>query len=238
MVAPAAMIAIPTIAGAATSYLSADAANEQAKKQAQQYQAAIDWLKSQQQLPVNGFYGSAGPDGATTGNVAYDNAVRAMTQQQLGQQLAAARLNAARGNMTDAQARARLYSQQQAQNRAVNDRAVNDAAKAAIRMPNGTKNMESLVAAGRNNARAGSNVAYANAMNAIANNDAGFQNNASVLDAQRQANNFAGRQQAYNGMIAQMNAYKPTQGMSAGNAALSGAIGGATQGLSNYMLFG
>ena len=233
-----ALVGIPAIAGGLTSYFSADADNNRAKKHAQQYQQALEWLKSQQQLPVNGFYGSAGPNGATTGNVAYDNAVRAMTQQQLGQQLAAAKLNAARGNMTDAQARAKAYAQQEAMNRAVNNRAVNDAAKAAIRQPNGVRNMPDLVSAGRRNAIGGSNLAYANAMNVIANNDANFQQNPAVIDAQRQNNAFNGRQQAYNGMIAQMNAYKPVGGMSAGNAAMSGITGGLTQGLSNYMLYG
>lgn len=233
-----ALIAIPALAGGVTSYLSANAQNDRAKKQAQQYQQALEWLKTQQQLPVNGFYGSAGPNGATTGNAAYDNAVRAMTQQQLGQQLAAAKLDAARGNLTDAQARARAYSQMQAQNNAVNNRAVDNAARAAIRMPNGTRNMKDLVAAGRANAINGSNVAYANAMNVMANNDANYQQNPAVIDAMRQNNVFNGRQQAYNGMIAQMNAYQPVGGMSGSNAAMSGVTGGLTQGLSNYMLYG
>ena len=232
-----AMIAAPLIAGGLTSYIGARANNDKARQQAANYQQAINWLTSQQQLPTNGFYGSAGPNGATTGNVAYDNAVRAMTQQQLGQQLAAAKLDAARGNMTDYQARNRAYAQQQAENNAINNRAVDNAARTAIRMPNGTRNMKSLVAAGRDNAANGANAAYANAMRAIANNDANFQQNPAIADAMRQNNAFQGRQQAYNGLIAQMNAYQPTQGMSGNNAMLSGILGGGAQGLSNYMLY-
>ena len=236
--ATAGMIGIPAIAGGLASYLGADASNEQAKQQAKQYEEAIAWLKSQQQLPTQGFYGSAGPNGVTTGSVAYDNAVRAMTQQQLGQQLAAARLNADRGNMTDAQARAAAFAQQEAMNKAINDRAMNQAARAAIRQSRGTRDMGALVAAGRQNALAGSNVARANSMNVQANNNANFQFNPMVQDAQRQANNYLQRQQAYNGMIAQMTGYRPTQEMSGGNAAISGLLGGLTQGLSNYAMYG
>lgn len=232
------MIGIPAIAGGLASYLGADASNEQAKQQAKQYEEAIAWLKAQQKLPTQGFYGSAGPNGVTTGNVAYDNAVRAMTQQQLGQQLAAAKLNADRGNMTDAQARAAAFAQQEAMNKAINDRAMNQAARAAIRQSRGTRDMGALVAAGRQNALAGSNVARANSMNVQANNNANFQFNPMVQDAQRQANNYLQRQQAYNGMIAQMNGYKPTERMSGGNAAISGLLGGLTQGLSNYAMYG
>ena len=236
--ATAGMIGIPAIAGGLASFLGADASNEQARQQAKQYEEAIAWLKAQQQLPTQGFYGSAGPNGASTGSVAYDNAVRAMTQQQLGQQLAAARLNADRGNMTDAQARAAAFAQQEAMNKAINDRAMNQAARAAIRQSRGTRDMGALVAAGRQNALAGSNVARANSMNVQANNNANFQVNPMVQDAQRQANNYLQRQQAYNGMIAQMNGYKPTEGMSGGNAAISGLLGGLTQGLSNYAMYG
>ena len=257
--ATAGMIGIPAIAGGLASFLGADANNKQAKQQAKQYEEAIAWLKAKQQLPTQGFYGSAGPNwygatgcwtayqggipgypntGVTTGNVAYDNAVRAMTQQQLGQQLAAARLNADRGNMTDAQARAAAFAQQEAMNKAINDRAMNQAARAAIRQSRGTRDMGALVAAGRQNALAGSNVARANSMNVQANNNANFQFNPMVQDAQRQANNYLQRQQAYNGMIAQMNGYKPTEEMSGGSAAISGLLGGLTQGMSNYAKYG
>lgn len=236
--ATAGMIGIPTLAGGIASYLGADASNEQAKRQAKQYEEAVAWLKAQQQLPTQGFYGSAGPNGVSTGNVAYDNAVRAMTQQQLGQQLAAAKLNANRGNQTDAQARASAFAKQEAMNKAINDRAMNQAARAAIRQSRGTRDMNELIAAGRQNALAGTNVARANSMGVQANNNANFQINPMVQDAQRQANNYLQRQQAYNGMIAQMNGYKSTEGMSGGNAAFSGLLGGLTQGLSNYAKYG
>jgi len=224
--------AAPALMGGALSYLHGSDANKQAGQKQANYQNAINYLQNAQQTPSQGFFGSAGPNGITTGT-GYDQAIRGANAAQLGQQLAAARLNLARGNLTDAQARAKAYAQQVAQNAANRNGATNTAARLGLMYGN-RANMNDIYRAARRDQAGDNQRAYADAMGVIANNDANYMNNPALLDAIRQSNNYGDRQNQYNGMLAQLMAYQPTQGVGAGTAAALGAISGLGSGISDY----
>lgn len=228
------MIAAPVLGGAINSIMGNSAADKIKDAQSANYQNAINYLTGISNSPVRGFYG----EGGSTGDSAYDMAVRAVALGQLGQQLDAAKLNIARGNLTDAQARAKSYAKEVALRKAVNDGAINAAARATLRLPGGTGNMNSVYAAGLNNGVRGNNAAYANAMNLIANNDANYQYNPAYMDALNQIDLANQRQNRYAGNIAQMMAGLPTgTGFSDIGSTLAGAFGGLSKGISNYLQY-
>lgn len=229
------LVGIPALGGGLIGYLGSKAGRSKASEQAGNYQDAINYLMGLQGTPVRGFYGQDG----STGDSAYDNAVRAVALGQLGQQLQAARLNMARGNLTDAQARAKTYAKEVALRKAINDGAVNAAAKATLRLPGGVNNMNSIYAAGTRNGVRGNNAAYANAMNVIANNDANFQVNPAYADALNQLQQGNERQLAYGNAIGNLMASRPvSSGYSTGNGLVSGLVGGLMQGYANYNQYG
>lgn len=228
------MIAAPIVGGAVNSLMGNRAAERSKDAANANYQNAINYLTGISNTPVKGFYG----EGGSTGDSAYDMAVRAVALGQLGQQLDAARLNMARGNLTDAQARAKAYAKEVALRKAVNDGAVNAAAKATLRLPGGTSNMDSVYSAGLRNGVRGNNAAYANAMNLIANNDANYQMNPAYMDALNQVQLGNQRQNQYAGNIAQMMAGMPTgTGFSTLEGGLAGAFGGLSKGIANYLQY-
>lgn len=229
------MIGVPAIGGALAGWLGGKANEKASRAGASNYNDAINYLMGQQNVPVRGFYGTGG----TTGDAAYDNAVRAVALGQLGQQLDAAKLDIARGNMTDAQARALSYAKEVALRKAVNDGAMNAAAKAAVRLPAGTNNMGSLYSAGMRNGVRGNAAAYANAMDVIANNDANYQNNPAYSDALNQIDQGNQRQTGYSQAIAHLMANRPTgNGYNPWYGALSAGLGGLFQGFSNNLEYG
>lgn len=227
----------PAIGSTVIGGLLGSSSNKQAKKQAENYRRAMEYLMQQQNLPLNGFYASARQNGISTGT-GYDDVIRAMNSAQIGKQLDAARLNLARKNLTDADARARVFSQQVAQNKALNDGAINNAARVAIRRPTYSSNMKSVYNAGKRDAVKGNNLAYANAMNAMANNDANYYNNPALTEAMNLGNAYNNRRQQYNNTIAGLMSGTPAQGMSTGNWALLSGLGGLMNSYNQYQTYG